>query len=117
MAQISVRARQVRIELNGPLARRFRAFEIALPPKMSAPISVRFGEIRIRRDGAAKQIGSAVVIVESLQSRREIAHRLWKVGPESESAPEGVRGLCEVFEFVQNDAEIVGRFEIFGREV
>src|SRR5580704_136605 len=83
---------------------------------MPAPVSVSLGEIWVRRDGAADQVSGAVVIVKPLQRRGEIAHRLRKIGPESERAAKCFGSLSEFLEFVQDDAEVVGRLEIIGRD-
>jgi len=50
-------------------ARFHRASQVALPPEMAAPISVRFCEVWMQRDPAFQQFRCAVVVVKPLQRR------------------------------------------------
>src|SRR5579871_3914289 len=79
---------------------------------MPAPISMSFSEVGIEGDRAAQQIGGPAVFVETLQSGGEIAHRLRKIRLESQRAAKGARGLSEVLQFVQHDAQVVNGVEV-----
>ena len=96
VAEIAVRAREFGIEFDCALARCFRTGEIALPPEVAAPVSVRLGEIRIQLDGAAEQFRGAVVIVEALQRGGEIAQPCGRSGFKLEGAAESIGGAARI---------------------